>query len=217
VTRPSTRSRQVLDEVLSEFTREELAFLRLHAIHGPVIRASIAANVLGFRGIAELRDSVRRGTTPLDVFRPPTRRQFFVNTIDLAKYMEARGGSIPPQPIPERWSFSKDDTSGSEIFVLGQPMAATEFRSMTLTRLTALRLHARYGPLVPSSKAAELLFYRDSQALIQAVHLGRERMGLVIPFGRNKSFASTRDVARLLCEMAQAPELAPKADNGAQD
>jgi hypothetical protein len=198
--------------VLREFTAEEIAFLTLHARYGPIVRSDIAATLLGLASDKELRHSARRGKTPIDVFRLPGRlRIAFVAAIPLAKVLIASGVQLPDAPIPESWSFSADDTSGPEIVALGRAVPASEFRAMTLHDLTELRMHARYGPLIPSAKAAQLLWYGSGRALVSAIHEGRSPIGLVISQGRNKAFASTRAIAWLLADLATARESAIQA------
>ena len=133
----------------------------------------------------------------------------FVPAIPLAKVLVSRGIEFPHSEIHEPWSFSSDDTSGPEILVLGRPLSAAEFRAMTLAQLTALRMHARYGPVITSAKTAQLLSYPSSGVLTQAIRQGRVPLRLVIPHGRHKSFASTRAVATYLSKLAAAHEIRP--------
>jgi hypothetical protein len=198
-------SRADYSDALRGFTGVEIMFLTLHARYGPLVPAEIAARLLGFLDVAGLRNLASRGDTPLEVFRPPGRfKVAFATATALAKLLVARGISIPEAPIPEPSSFSNDDTSGPEILVLRRALSAQEFRSMSLAQLTILRMQARYGPIVPSEKAAQLLAFPNSRALIGAIRGGRVPLTLIVPQGRHKSFASTRAVANYLVSVAIA-------------
>lgn len=211
ISRKQPRSETDYDATLREFTKEELTFLKLHAQHGPIVRSTVAAALLGFENESELKKSATSRKTPLDIFRPGGRfKVTFVAAIPLANLMVARGLEVPDAPIPEPWSFSRDDTAGPEILMLDRALSAEEFRAMTLTQLTALRMHARYGPLLTSAKAAQLLAFPASGPLIQAIRAGRVPLRMVVPTGRHKAFASTRAVARYLAELALAHEAVPK-------
>jgi hypothetical protein len=188
-----------------DFTAEETAFLKIHGRYGPVVLVSSAAEILGCTN-DDAEKTVR--AAGIGVYRWPGRRYLsYVCSIPLAKAVICQGIQLPEFSNPEPWQFSRDDRRWSDVLVLGRRLTSREFRALSLEQLTYLRMHARYGPILTSTKVAHLLNYSTSTQLTEAVRAGRVPLRLVIPTGRHKSFASTRMVAAYLSVLGQTHEL----------